>query len=152
VVTVSARPVCGNVYERYDVRLSVCLSHLSTAGGRCGRWVCCGGTAHSSTAALSSKREQCHVDSRRTKLRVGVRVTLAKRLPRRRLRVKLSSYCNTTATSELSTNRVDPWVGMGRVGSRFFSFWWVGRRQEGQPACKTLRGGVLAWSSASVAK
>ena len=97
--------------------------------------------------ALSSKREQCHVVSRRTKLRVGMRVTLAKRLPRRRLRVKLSSYCNTTATSELSTGRVDPWVGLGRVGSRFFSFWWVGRRQEGQPACKTLRGGVLAWSS-----
>jgi len=55
VVIVSARPVCGNVYERYDVRLSVCLSHLSTAGGRCGRWVCCGGTAHSSTAGAQQQ-------------------------------------------------------------------------------------------------
>jgi len=29
-------------------------------------------------------------------------------------------------SSELSMGWVDPWVGLGRVGSRFFSFWWVG--------------------------
>ena len=60
-----------------------------------------------------------------------------------------------------------PWVGLthglGRVGSRFFSFWWVWffwwvgfafsaltllvGRQEGHPACKKLSGGVLAWLS-----
>jgi len=28
--------------------------------------------------------------------------------------------------SELSMGWVDPWVGLGWVGSRFFSFWWVG--------------------------
>jgi len=33
---------------------------------------------------------------------------------------------SATADSELSMGWVDPSVGLGRVGSRFFSFWWVG--------------------------
>ena len=47
-----------------------------------------------------------------------------------------SSRCSASYVScllgtapELSMGWVDPWVGSGRVGSRFFSFWWVGLSQ-----------------------
>jgi len=33
---------------------------------------------------------------------------------------------HVTGHPELSMGWVDPWVGLGWVGSRFFSFWWVG--------------------------
>jgi len=46
--------------------------------------------------------------------------------------------------SELSMGWVDPWVGLGciglgRVGSRFFSFWWVGLGWVGSTVAKVLK-------------
>ena len=37
----------------------------------------------------------------------------------------LTAYHAAGSASELSMGWVDPWVGLGQVGSRFFSFWWV---------------------------
>jgi len=35
-------------------------------------------------------------------------------------------FNQNVAQSELSMGWVDPLVGLGQVGSRFFIFWWVG--------------------------
>jgi len=40
---------------------------------------------------------------------------------------------------EFSMGWVDPWVWLGRVGLRFFSFWWVGLGWVGSTIAKVLK-------------
>jgi len=42
------------------------------------------------------------------------------------LTVTVSFTSQRPSQTELSMGWVDPWVGLGWVGSRFFRFWWIG--------------------------
>ena len=73
----TARRVCGaGSVKQLSVRPFVCLSHRSTAAAACGGFVAerpaCRRYRSTAVPALSSKRGQCHVDSRGTMLNTGL--------------------------------------------------------------------------------